>query len=128
MKSQSNLVSITNRNRAVTLCSHARLADNFLARLVGLLGSASLSHGSGLLIRPSSGVHTCGMRYPIDILTLDGSNRVLGAWSHIPPWRVRGISFKTRSVLELPSGTIHMTQTVPGDQLNINHVDGMDRS
>ncbi len=123
MKLQSTLVSITNINRTVILCSHATVADTFLSRLVGLLGSTMLPGESGLLIRPSSGVHTWGMRYPIDIITLDSSDRVLGTWSHTPPWRVRGISLKTRSVLELPPGTIHMTQTVPGDQLHINLID-----
>lgn len=120
MKSQSTLVSITNQNRMSILCSHAVATNTFLSRLIGLLGSTTLPHGSGLLIRPSSGVHTCGMRYPLDILALDGSDRVLGAWSHTPPWCVRGISFKTRSMLELPPGTIYMSQTVPGDQLHID--------
>lgn len=127
MKLQSTLVSVTNINRTVILCSHAAVADTFLNRLVGLLGSTMLPGGSGLLIRPSSGVHTWGMRYPIDIIALDGSDRVLGIWSHTPPWRVRGVSLKTRSILELPPGTIHTTETVPGDQLHINLVDEINR-
>ena len=127
MKSQPAVVSILNRNRATFLCSHAIVADTFFRRLIGMLGSAPLPHGSGLLIRPSGGVHTCGMRYPIDILALDKNARVLGAWSHTPPWRVRGISLKTCSVLELPSGTIRMTQTAIEDQLQIHIVDEPDR-
>ncbi len=124
MTPQSRVVSIINRSRASNLCTHAMLADTFLTRLTGLLGSTALPEGSGLLIRPSSGVHTCGMRYAIDVVALDAGDRVLGAWSHMLPWRVCGINFKTRSVLELPSGTIHATQTVPGDQLFIEPVSG----
>ena len=78
--------------------------------------------GSGLLIRPSSGVHTCGMRCVIDVVTLDKENCVLGIWSHVPPWRICGVSFRTRSVLELPPGTVHATQTLAGDQLCIECV------
>jgi uncharacterized protein len=52
------------------------VADTGLARLIGLLGRKKLEQGSGLWIQPSSGVHTFGMRFPIDVVALDRKLRV----------------------------------------------------
>lgn len=86
-------------------------------RLMGLLGMKQLAPETGLLIKPSSGVHTFGMRFPIDIVSLDRNNRVLGVWENIGPWKIRGLSLRTRSVLELPSGRIKECLIEAGDEL-----------
>lgn len=49
------------------LVASLHLADTFWPRLKGLLGTAALSEGEGLLLRPCNCVHTCGMRYAIDV-------------------------------------------------------------
>lgn len=95
------------------------LANTTMLRLVGLLGVTRLDPEAGLLIRPSSGVHTFGMRFPIDIVSLDRNNRVLGVWENIGPWRIRGLSLRTRSVLELPSGRIKECSIETGDVLAV---------
>ena len=42
-------------------------------RAVGLLSRSGLNPGEALWIVPSRGVHTCGMRFPIDVIALDGT-------------------------------------------------------
>jgi len=92
-----------------------------MRRLVGLLGKKQLEPETGLLIKPSSGVHTFGMRFPIDIVSLDRNNRVIGVWENIGPWRIRGLGLRTRSVLELPSGRIRECLIEAGDELAVKH-------
>ena len=100
-------------------CRELLLADTPRTRLLGLLGRDALAPGVGLLIRPSSGVHTFGMRFPIDVVALDCNSRVLATWQAVPPWRVRGLGFKTSSVLELGAGEARQAGIDVGDLLTI---------
>lgn len=110
-------VVITNATNGTIICSMGRLANTFVLRLFGLLGKSRIDPQAGLLIRPSSGVHTFGMRFPIDIVSLDKANRVLGTWENIGPGNVRGVSLRTRSVLELAGGRIRECGIATGDQI-----------
>jgi uncharacterized membrane protein (UPF0127 family) len=113
---------IVNATKSTVVCMRGDFANTMRLRLVGLLGMRHLEPETGLLIKPSSGVHTFGMRFPIDIVSLDRNNRVLGAWENIGPWRIRGLSLRTRSVLELPSGRIKECLIEAGDQLSVKPV------
>lgn len=113
-------LTITNRTKGSVICTEGRKADTFFTRLFGLLGRKGLAEGAGLLITPSSGVHTFGMSFPIDIVSLDAKHKVLGAYENIGPWTVRGLSLKTRSVLELPAGRIRQCGIEPGDELQMD--------
>ena len=110
-------ISISNKTRSTMVCRKGRIANTFLTRLFGLLGSRKLDPDAGLLIQPCSGVHTFGMKFAIDIVALDREYRVVGVWSDIGPWRIRGLSRRTRRVLELPSGQIERAMISVGDEL-----------
>lgn len=110
-------VTIVNTTKNTVICKRGTLANTMMLRMVGLLGVKGLEPEAGLLIKPSSGVHTFGMRFPIDIVTLDRNNRVVGTWENIGPWQIRGLSLRTRSVLELPSGRIKECSIEAGDEL-----------
>jgi uncharacterized protein len=105
--------------KSVTIGAAIGLADTSLTRLFGLLGRRSLQPGSGLLIRPSSGVHTFFMMFPIDVVALDRNLRVLHVWRRLPPYRVTPVSLKTHSSLELAPGEIDRCGIEPGDQLAV---------
>jgi len=94
-----------------------RIADDFFHRLIGLLGKRRLEPGDGLLIDPCSSIHTIGMAFSIDVVTLDRSGTVLGTWSHVRPWRMKVFGRDTRCVLELASGSIQRTDIEVGDVL-----------
>lgn len=96
-----------------------RVADDFISRFVGLLGTSSLPPGAGLLIYPSQGVHTLGMKFAIDVIFLDRGYRVLALRHSLKPFRMTALNFRAASVLELPSGVIEKTLTGVGDQLEI---------
>jgi len=114
-------VEIHNHTKDTSLGDQISKADTGVTRLFGLLGKRKLEAGTGLLIVPSSGVHTFGMLFPIDIIALDRGMRVRGVWEKVGGFRLAGLSWKTRSVLELPAGTIRESRTEVGDQLVQNN-------
>jgi hypothetical protein len=112
-------IEIANPTRGTVLGVHIRVAENALSRAVGLLGQTRLDPGGGLLIDPSSGIHTFGMRFAIDVVALDRQLRVRGVWENLGAFRIAGLSWKTSCVLELPVGAIRDSGTRVGDQLQI---------
>lgn len=110
-------VKVANLTQGTVLGSEIRVADTNLSRMVGLLRDTGLSPGGGLLIAPSSGVHTFGMRFPIDVVALDRNLRVRGVWENLGPYRIAALGFKTNKVLELPVGSIRESHTQVNDQL-----------
>ena len=79
-------VSITEITTEFTI--RARVADTFLTRLVGLLTSPPPKPGEGLLLERCSAVHMFFMRYALDVVFLDGSNRIVGIESELGPFRI----------------------------------------
>jgi uncharacterized membrane protein (UPF0127 family) len=116
-QSKSHSVVITDGTKGCVVCSEGNLANTFRTRLFGLLGRKGIPAGGGLLIQPSSGVHTFGMSFPIDIVSLDKNRRVIGLFHSTTAWKIRGLNFKTKSVLELPAGRILECGIEPGDEL-----------
>jgi len=110
-------VRILNTTRSTELASNAKPARSFTQRLVGLLGRAGLDPGEALLLEPCSSVHTAFMRFAIDVVYVDRAGKVVKVVPELRPFRVSGALRGARSVIELPSGTIAATGTVPGDQL-----------
>lgn len=110
-------LTVTIPQKSVTIGAHIGLANTSFTRFLGLMGKKSLAPGSGILIRPSSGVHTMFMRIAIDVVGLDRQLRVVKLWPHLRPWRMTTINLKIQSVLELAPGQIERCGIEPGDQL-----------
>jgi uncharacterized membrane protein (UPF0127 family) len=110
---------VINHTKGITIGTNITLANTSLTRLVGLVGRRRLDAGCGLIIKPSSGIHTFGMRFAIDVVALNKRLQVVKLWQRLPPFRVTSISLRIHSVLELPSGTIANCQIDIGDQLEI---------
>ena len=116
---QMGQITFRNKTRATVIGTRIAVADTFPQRLIGLLGRRRLDTDAGLWIVPSSGVHTFGMLFPIDVIALDRQHRVYAVWPWLRPWRMSGVSWKIHSVLELPAGSIQQGNIQPGDQLEI---------
>jgi uncharacterized membrane protein (UPF0127 family) len=110
------LLRVHNQSRDTTLANRALIADNSKTRKTGLLKHDRLESGEGLWITPCEGIHTVGMKFPIDVLFLDKKRKVVKIRAAMPRWRMAASLF-AHSVLELPSGTAQATQTISGDQL-----------
>ena len=113
-------------SRARVVCASCSLADTAWTRLRGLMGKKALAPGEGLLLRPSGSVHTCFMRFPIDVVFLDADLEVLRVASAVRPWRARA-QRGARAVLELAAGEAERAGIGPGDQLTLDLLPSVDR-
>ena len=101
-----------------TLFKHVCIASTLFSRLRGLLGKRQLPPEQGLLLTPCNSVHTIGMSFPIDVIFLDGRNRIIRICSDVPPGRLRWGTLATRKVLELSAGAAREKRLAVQDQLN----------
>jgi uncharacterized membrane protein (UPF0127 family) len=120
MRWQKKSLCAVNTTRGTVLGERVRVADTSLTRMIGLLGEPELEPGDGLLIVPSQGVHTWGMRFPIDVAVLDGDWNVIGMRKRMPHFRMTRMFWKASAVLELPPGMLDRTSTAVGDRLEFS--------
>ena len=110
-----------NRTRNAYLAIHLRLAATHWSRFRGLMATdvVRFPAGEGLWIVPCHGVHTFAMRFPIDVVYLDGDKVVVHMEENLKPWRVAPVRMRAASVLELPEQTLTSTRTAIGDEIEI---------
>jgi protein-S-isoprenylcysteine O-methyltransferase Ste14/uncharacterized membrane protein (UPF0127 family) len=94
-------------------------ADKMLARLVGLLGTAEEDPEKALYIVPCSGIHTFGMKYPIDVLFLNAEGRVVWVEHSLQSNRIVKPVIPSKSVLELPAGAAQTCGIRLNDNLQV---------
>jgi uncharacterized membrane protein (UPF0127 family) len=117
MRWHKSTVRVVNATRGTLVGEYIRVAETGLTRIVGLLGERELLPGDGLLIVPSQGIHTVGMRFAIDILVLDGAWNVIAVRNNVRPFRMTRVFWKAAAVLELPSGAVNSSGTLVGDAI-----------
>ncbi|MBP8308853.1 MAG: DUF192 domain-containing protein, partial [Burkholderiaceae bacterium] len=98
-------------------------AQGFVARLIGWLGRRKACPDEALWLVPCRGVHTLGMRFPIDLVFLDRSGRVLRIDESVKPWRCRWHG-QAHSVVELKAGGAAARGVTLGTRLR--HTRGVD--
>jgi uncharacterized protein len=92
-----------------------RRAEGAWGSFVGLMFKKELPRGHGLVFQPARGIHTHFMRFPIDLVFLDSTNRVTKIREEMRPWR---FDFTlAEAVIEVNAGTARATEIRPGDQL-----------
>jgi uncharacterized membrane protein (UPF0127 family) len=97
----------------------AALADTPWTRMVGLLRHASLAPGDGIVLVPCGLVHTCFMRFAIDLLFVDRKGAVLRAVEAVPPFRLVWGGWRARTTVELPAGTLRRAGIGAGDAIRL---------
>ncbi len=92
------------------------VADSFISRFKGLMGRKEGNYG--LLLISCNSIHTCFMRYPLDILFLNDENQVVAIKRGVRPFHlVMPVKGATKA-LEFPS-SLHASAFVKvGDILN----------
>lgn len=110
------VVTLSRPDGAV-VCERCVVAASAWTRLRGLLGRSSLPAGEGLLLRPTSSIHTTFMRFPIDVVFLDEELRVLKVVPELRTWRF-AFARGARSALELAAGEAERRGIVAGQQLS----------
>jgi len=112
-------MKVVNLTNNTVLAERLECADTVLARMRGLLGKDFMSPGTGLLISPCKGVHTFGMKFPIDVIFLDKNNAVIAVGNRLRPNRMTRVYFRATGVIELPAGTLETVKTNIGDRIEI---------
>lgn len=110
---------IINTTKNAILADEAGCAATVFSRMKGLLGKDELPKGKALFIRDCNCVHTFFMRFAIDLVFLDKDNRAVKIIPGLKPWRITGIYFNSRAVIEFPAGTLSSTPTQEGDIISI---------
>ncbi len=117
-----NKVRIINETSHKVLAEKAEVASTFLKRLRGLMGRRSLAPGEGIVIRPCSSIHTCLMKFAIDVIFVNRKNRIISVHPLIPPYHLGPINPIAAGAIELPAGTISISGSKPGDYLLLEEV------
>jgi len=83
-----------------------QIADSFWSRFVGLQFRRELPEGQGLLLVPCGSIHTCWMRFAIDVIFLDAQHTVLDIRSSVRPWRTAASRHgRPHATLEVAAGS-----------------------
>ena len=89
-------------------------AKNIKEKVIGLIGK---DKPQALMIRTRFGIHTFGLKFPIDVLILDKKNRVVFLKKNLMPWRIFLWNPMYDKVLELPYGTIAKKKIKINDEI-----------
>jgi len=81
-------------------------ASTFLGRLRGWMLRRPPGPGEAILLRPCNAVHTCFMRFPIDILFLDPGGRVVRRLDAVAPRKYVPPVTGAAATLEFPAGAL----------------------
>lgn len=98
------------------LLGSVRKTETFWERTRGLLGTRALRDGEGLLITPCSAVHTCFMKFSLDLVYLDRGGNVVKLVKKLRPWRM-SCCFAAARVLEVRSSFIRTSGIKIGDRI-----------
>ena len=90
-----------------------REAKNLKEKIQGLLGKEK---PESLMIKTHFGIHTFGMKFPIDVLILDRNNTIVSIKKNLKPYRIFLWNPLYEKVIELPP------QTIEKKKLKLNDV------
>ena len=107
-----------NLMRGNVVCDHIAIADRPGRRMRGLLGRDSLPAGEGVLLQPTFSIHTAFMQFPIDVVFMDRTLRVVKLVQALRPWRAASAR-RARAVLEMATGEIARCGIEVGDHLGL---------
>lgn len=107
------------KRTGVVLAEQVEEAKTFWTRLKGLMFRVSLAKGKALLLDPCPQIHTCFMRFNIDVIFLDKQNHVVAVLENLKPWRMSKFYRNSRRTLELPGGCLQGCVQM-GDELIFN--------
>ena len=105
-----------NFTRGVAIHKDVRVAKTLKEKSEGLLKSGA---DAALFFKTRWGIHTFGMKFPIDCLVLDGDMKIVALRANVMPGRFFFWNPRYQNVLELPAGTMAHTGTEIGDAIKL---------
>ncbi|HKE37332.1 MAG TPA: DUF192 domain-containing protein [Candidatus Baltobacteraceae bacterium] len=92
-------------------------ADTFATQTLGLLGRAHVDDDEAMWFDRCAGIHTLGMRVPIDVVFVDRNGGVLHVAGGVKPWCFWVGRSGANSVLELAAGNAERCGITPSTKL-----------
>jgi uncharacterized membrane protein (UPF0127 family) len=96
------------------------------SRRRGLLGRDDMPPSEALAIAPCSSIHTCFMRFPLDVVWVRADGRVVKVHRDVPPWRVL-IAPSADVVIEWRAGALRRFRIERGDRVRVHQSVGSSR-
>lgn len=100
------------------LATDTEIAGSSSSRRKGLLGQDSLAAGHALVIAPTQGVHTFGMRFAIDVVGVGRDGTVVSIRRSVPRRRIV-FSLRAFAIVELAAGATDQAGLEVGDRLEV---------
>lgn len=97
----------------------AKLLTSIKDRGIGLIGKRK---AVPVMFITRFGIHTMGMKFPVDAIVLDKSDRVVKMIESLPPNRFFIWPIKYNKVLELPAGFIKLHKINIGEQIKLKAI------
>lgn len=95
-------------------------AKSSIQKILGLICKTSPEI---LLIKTRFGIHTFGMRFPIDIVVLNRNYQVVALKENLKPFNFFFWNPLYNIILELPNGAIQKNKIKKGIQLRLSYFD-----
>ena len=108
--------ALVNDRTGVLVAHDVEAALDSRSRRKGLLGRTGMQEGQALIIAPCGAIHTCGMRFPIDVVFVARDGRVLKIVERLAAWRIAG-SLRALATVELAAGQASRVGLSEGDRL-----------
>jgi uncharacterized membrane protein (UPF0127 family) len=94
------------------------LAESFFERTQGLLGREALVGRTGMVFPRCGMIHTCFMRFPIDVVFLGRDGTVLKVGHRVKPYRIAAALFAHKTV-EIPAGLAETVALAKGQHVEL---------
>lgn len=98
-------VEVLNEKNKI-LFNNATITTNFFDRFIGLMGKRYIEDNEAFCIKPCNSIHMFFMRFSIDVIFLDSSNKVIEYIENLKPWQVSKIVKSSKMVIEMPCYSI----------------------
>lgn len=110
-------MKLINKTNGQILAEKLEIANTPFKRMKGLLGREELSQGEGLHITPCNNIHSFFMKFEFDAIFIDRKHIIRHLIESMPPGKISKLCFSAYSVIELPAGTIQMSNSKIGDKV-----------
>lgn len=116
-------VKIYNERNNALVGDKIKVADSFWTRFKGLMMAPDLAEGEGLIITPCNSIHMMFMRYAIDALFIDKTNKIVAIYENLKPWiGLTKLYSNVVSVIELPANIVKKLDLKIEDSLRLEYI------
>jgi hypothetical protein len=117
-KATSVTYQIVNTTQNKIIAKNAKIANNYFQRLKGLMFIRGMRGFDSLIFFNAPAIHTCFMRFAIDVVFLNKDNQIIKLVENMSPGKAVNC-FQAKTTLELNTGVIDAMNMKINDKLSI---------